>query len=189
MRTYLSVALAFGLSGWMASSAAQLDATFVGNSTRFCVNTSAGFDGNLALLGGAGISSAFDALRPDGTGTSTGKTISISYGAVGTGATPAVEFDVECSFHYTVDSLRARLSFNNAVCMSNPRNGPTVGQQTEATGISQVLDLYDTNTLVSIDTEPQVETLKNLTTGATPQRICHNYTRRLLTRLPPPDTN
>jgi hypothetical protein len=191
-RLLLAAALAL-LAAWSAPAMAQLNATFIGNSARACVASGAGFDGNLALRGGAGINSGVDVryvtLRMDGTGTTHGKSLSISHGAVGTGSTPATEFEVDCTFNYSADFTQGLLNIHNLSCISTVLNGPAAGQQTENTLTTvRQFALYG-DTLVLQNTDPDVETLRNLTTGAVTERICHYYGRRVMTQLPAPNTD
>ena len=185
MTSRSSLWLALLLAVWAAPVAAQLNADFGGNTARVCVNSASGFDANLALRGPGNIASSMDAglvtFNPDGTGTSSGSGLTIFYGASGSGATPAVEFDFTCSFTYTVSPSRV-ISLSSS-CLSTALNGPGAGQQTEITNLVTEYELVDQNTtLVGTETTPNVETLTNLTSGFVSQRICHRASTRFVVR-------
>jgi hypothetical protein len=192
MLTRSSLALILAAAAWLPSANAQINATFVGNSMRYCVNTAGGFDANLKLITGGNISSALDVtyltFNADGTGSSHGKTLVINKAATGTGASPVTQFDASCTFTYAPDAAHGGIVISNLVCTSTSIAGPP--QQTQSsngTRRARLLGDPDGDTLMlAVDTDPEVETLTNLTTGVVTQRICHRDGMRFFTKLPDP---
>ena len=192
MFTRSSLALVLAAAAWLPPASAQINATFVGNSMRYCVNSAGGFDSNLKLISGGNITSALDVryltLNADGTGNSHGKTLGIGNGATGTGASPVSQFDVNCTFTYAPDPSHGGIVISNLVCISTSIAGPP--QHTQINGgtrSARLLGDPDGDTvMLAVDTDPEVETLTNLATGAVTQRICHRDGMRFFTKLPDP---
>jgi hypothetical protein len=183
-RLLLVYPLALLLGAWMAPAAAQLSAEVVGNRARVCMNAS-DYDGNLSLVSGGSVSSATETtvitFNPDGGVTSYGSILQIFHGAIGTGATPAVEIEFTCSGTYT--PIPPRTISVVGTCIGTALNGPAAGQQTETSNLRVEYEFLDRNTtLVSKETEPTLETVRNLTTGAVSERICHRAAARFVTR-------
>jgi len=181
----LACVSALAFAGWMAPASAQFNAVFEGNTTRVCVSASS-FDANLALLGTGNISSASDVavttFRDDGTGTQVVRSLSISHGATGVGATPASESESTCDFNYTVSGT-GLVSLTFGSCLANILTGPNAGQQIELSGLAGDWQFVDRRTtLVGVTTTPRVESQHNLTTGFTSQRICHRTSTRFVLR-------
>jgi hypothetical protein len=169
---------ALPLIAFAPPAAAQLNAFFAGDTTRVCVQSGAGFDANLALLGSAKINSAVVVsqlfFRPDGTGTISKSNLRIAHNATGTGATPAVEHTGTCSFTYTFDPAASKVKATGMICDSVDLTGPEAGQTTHTTDVHGEWVLLEGGTkLVHVSTAPSVEHRQNLTTGETSQRICH----------------
>jgi hypothetical protein len=183
--TSIVASIALFLAGWMAPSAAQLNGVFVGNQSNVCVSSAMGFDANLALLGPASIVSSslisVLTLRPDGTGTTAVRSLSVGHAATAAGATPATFGQSTCELAYTYDAASGVVEIAFAPCPGQSLSGPGAGQQSEQSGIVQKLLLVDGGTvLVSAGTRPTVETFRNLATGFTNQRICHRTGTRIL---------
>ena len=170
--------LALPLVVFTLPAAAQLNAFFAGDTTRVCVQSAAGFDANLALLGAAKINSAVVASQlffyPDGTGSLSKSNLRIAHNATGAGATPAVEHTGTCSFTYTFDTAASKIKATAMTCDSVDLTGPETGQTTHTTDVHGEWVLLERGTkLVHVSTAPSVEHRQNLTTGETSQRICH----------------
>ena len=166
-------------AAWTAPAGAQISMRFEGNQSRVCMNSNAGFDANLALLGPSlgFVSSFLDkrvvTFKPNGTGTVTLKSLRIGHAQTGVGSTPATESEVNCSFTYTLNTV-TRVITTDATCNFTILTGPGAGQVGQTTDIrGEAVMLVSGNVLVSQATTPNVETVTNFTTGVVTQQICH----------------
>ena len=177
-RTSLVAVLAFFSASFTPPAAAQINGVFVGDQTSVCVQSVAGFDANLALLGPANIGSSASVVQtflyPDGTGQSTITNLGIGHAATTAGSTPATESVTTCPFTYTYDSSSGKVTSTFGTCTGMALTGPSAGQATQFTGnVSETLLVENGSKLERTRTKPTVEIFKNLVTGFTQQRICH----------------
>jgi hypothetical protein len=177
-RTSLVSVLAFFSVSFAPPAAAQLNGVYVGDQTSVCINSVAGFDANLALLGPGNINSSASVVQtflyPDGTGQSTVTSLGVGHAATTAGSTPAVESVTNCPFTYTYDSSTGKVTSTFGTCTGMALTGPSAGQPTQFTGnVSETLLIENGTKLERTRTKPTVEIFKNLVTGFTQQRICH----------------
>ena len=179
-RSQFALAIPLILGAWTAAAAPDAETlTYFGSRSRLCM-VSSGYDGDLRLTGFGTVSSASDdvvlVLNPDGTGSITIAGLMIVQSATGPGATPSSlnVTDSPCDITYTLTPDDGLLTITLAPCVSTTRIGVAAGQQTEVTNVVNEFRLIDRQTkAVAVQSAPNVETLRNLSTGAVSQRVCH----------------